>query len=130
MPDSTVSAASFAVWSSVVTTTGTEPTDKELAQLELYRAEFETDAVPRAAQDRATANSRLRRMVRLSTWPAAGVLAGNDGVADLEIAAPAEADLTFAISTDSSLFDGAGVRHNSGGLEQRELRPAWVAGGV
>jgi hypothetical protein len=103
VPDATVAQRHFRFVFVLITPSGTEPTEQELAKLENFRSEFER-FYARAAQERATADSRLRRMVRLSTWPAAGVLAGEDGLATVELAAPAEEDLTFAISTDTSLL--------------------------
>jgi hypothetical protein len=129
VPDSTVAQRHFRFVFVLITPSGTEPTDKELAQLELYRSEFER-YYSRAAQERATADTRLRRMVRLSTWPAAGVLSGEDGVANVEIAAPAEADLTFAISTDTGLLTAPESVTIPAGSNSASFPLHGVAGGV
>jgi hypothetical protein len=74
-PDHTVAQRRFRFAFIVMTQAGAEPTAAELAQVERYRSEFAA-YYARAAGNRAEADPTLRRSLRLSLFPATGVVEG------------------------------------------------------
>jgi len=74
-PDSTVSQRRFRFAFVLVTQAGTAPTTAQLNQLEAYRSQFES-FYNRASSQNGTADATLKKALRVSTFPAAGVLAG------------------------------------------------------
>lgn len=99
-PDSTVAQRYFRFAFILVTKDGLDPTAQELAQIERYRSEFET-YYRRATSERGWADATLKRGLRLSMFPAAGVLVGGTAPASLSLARPADADLTVMLKTQS-----------------------------
>ncbi len=87
----------------LVVPSGTEPDPAEVEQLETYRAEFER-YFPRAAGERAFAETTLRRSLRVSLWPAGGVLAGGETTATVELARAAETDMTVFLYSPQELL--------------------------
>lgn len=103
VPDSTVAQRKFRTAFILVIPSGTEPNPDEIAQLETYRAEFER-YYPQAASGNAALDAKLRRMLRLSVWPAAGLLAGQDATASISIAQPAAEDLTVTLTRSADVL--------------------------
>lgn len=102
-PDSTVSQRNFRFAFILVTKQGTDPTPEEIAQLDTYRREFET-AYAHYANDRATAETSLVRSVRLSTFPAVGVLAGSSITATVSIEKPSDTPVAFLIDSPDAFI--------------------------
>jgi hypothetical protein len=97
-PDYTVAQRRFRFAFLLVAPQGGQPGATEIAQVEAYRQQFEPFYTG-AASGRATADTTLKKSVKLSLYPAAGVVAGTSVQASLAVAsAPAE-DLTIALST-------------------------------
>jgi hypothetical protein len=69
-------------------------------QLDTYRRQFEA-YYGQATSGRATADTALRLSLRLSTFPAVGVFAGNTISASLSIQKPAPAPLTITLTTQT-----------------------------
>jgi len=92
-PDHTVAQRRFRFAFILIAAAGTEPSTQELQKLEGFRREFET-YYHRAASQRAWAEATLRRALRVSIFPAAGVLAGSSMTASVTVERPAEANLT------------------------------------
>jgi hypothetical protein len=95
-PDHTVAQRRFRLAVILVVREGTEPTQAELAQLEQLRSEFE-GYYRKAADDRASMETSLKRNLHLSLWPAAGVVEGTSVQATVSIDRARESDLTVAI---------------------------------
>jgi hypothetical protein len=95
-PDSTVAQRRFRLAFVLIVPAGAAPSNAAIAQVETYRREFES-FFAKASDERAIAETSLKRSVNLSLGPAAGVLEGADGSAFLEIAEPAPAPLTFTL---------------------------------
>jgi uncharacterized protein (TIGR03437 family) len=55
---------------------GVDPRDDQLSKIELLRSEFEK-YYPKAASGRATVSASLKKSLRVSTFPAAGVIQGS-----------------------------------------------------
>src|SRR5260370_17925208 len=97
-PDSTVSQRRFRFAFIVFVPQGSAPSQANLDQIDPYRQQFET-YYSTAASGRATADTALRRSLKLSTFPAARVFAGSTISATLSIQNPEEAPLTFILKT-------------------------------
>lgn len=99
-PDSTVSQRRFHFAFILIVPQGSAPSQANLDQVDTYRRQFET-YYSAAASGRATADTALRRGLKLSTFPAAGVFAGATIAASLSIQSPAAAPLTFDLKTQT-----------------------------
>jgi uncharacterized protein (TIGR03437 family) len=100
IPDHTVSQRKFRFAFVVVTANGTAPSAEEVAQIESYRREFET-FFAKAASGNATAETGLKRSLRVSTFPAAGVIEGATATGSVAIEQPAAAPLTVLLRSSS-----------------------------
>jgi len=96
VPDDTVSQRLFRFAFILIVPAGAEPSPDDIQQLETYRSEFES-YFNRASGERAFAGASLSRMTRVSLWPAAGAVAGDDVQATVEIARPLDRDLTINV---------------------------------
>ena len=101
-PDSTVSQRRFRFAFIVVVREGVPPSQAELDQIDTFRRQFET-FYGRAASDRASADTAIRSSLRLSTFPAAGVLAGQSMAATVSIQKPASAPLTVVLKAQTGV---------------------------
>jgi uncharacterized protein (TIGR03437 family) len=101
-PDHTVAQRHFRFAFLLIVRQGAEPTPAELAQIENYRSEFET-FYKKAASDRLTVSTSLRRSLRLSMFPAAGVVEGRSASATLTVERPVAAALGIGLRTANGL---------------------------
>ena len=99
-PDHTVAQRRFRFAFILVNARGSEPTQDELSRLETYRREFE-GFYRRASNERAWADTSLRRAVQLSLAPAAGVIAGGSVTATVSVAREVTAPLAMLIKTET-----------------------------
>jgi uncharacterized protein (TIGR03437 family) len=97
-PDHTVSQRRYRFAFLLVVAKGSEPPPAQLAQLENYRQEFE-NFFRRSTGDLAGADTSLRKSLKLSVFPAAGVLQGGTINASVSVAAPAAAPLAVSLKT-------------------------------
>ncbi len=95
-PDHTVAQRRFRFAVILVVAAGTEPTAEVIQQVDGYRREFEA-FYRRATSERAVADTSLRRALKLSAWPAAGVVAGSAAPMTLSVERPLEAPLAVAL---------------------------------
>jgi uncharacterized protein (TIGR03437 family) len=102
-PDHLVSQRRFRFAFLLVTPAGQQPTAEQVEQVERYRQEFE-GYFARVTGDRASADTTLKKAVRVSTWPAAGVTAGGTATASIEIERPAVTPLTVLLRSQSGLL--------------------------
>ena len=91
-PDHTVAQCRFRFAFILIAAAGTEPSAQDLQKLDRFRREFET-YYHKAASQRAWAETTLRRALRVSIFPAGGVLAGGSMPASVTLERPAEANL-------------------------------------
>lgn len=96
VPDATVAQRLFRFAFVMVTPGGAAASADELAQLETYRAEFER-FYQKATGERGWADATLRKMLRVSLWPAGGAVAGEETVARVSLAAPAAEDMAVQV---------------------------------
>ncbi len=103
IPDSTVAQKHFNYAFVLLIQAGTQPSASDLAQLDRVRQAWEQfyDA---GVDNRATANTSLVKQLRLSAWPAAGVLKGSPATATVAVAAPLAAKLDVLLGADSSVI--------------------------
>ncbi len=101
VPPASVAQKDFSYAFALLVREGETPAAADLAKLERIRTQWE-QFFDRAVDGRGTANTSLTKMLHLSTWPAAGVLAGTSGEATVEIAARRDTDLDVLLSSDSS----------------------------
>ncbi len=102
-PDFTVAQRSFRFAFLLIVASGSQPSAADLERVDNYRRGFEA-AYRRFAGDRATADTRLLLSLRVSTFPAAGILAGGTIPASVTIEHPAAAPLALAIDTQSGII--------------------------
>ncbi len=102
-PDATVAQRRFRFAFILVSGAGKDPSANELAQIDNYRTQFET-AYRNYAGQRAWADTTLRRVLRLSVAPAAGVLAGSSGAASINLQQPASSPLTVTLASGGGLI--------------------------
>jgi uncharacterized protein (TIGR03437 family) len=83
-PDPTVSQRRFRFAFILITPDGVDPLPEEVQKLEGFRTSFES-FFGHAASDRASADTLLRRALKLSLFPAAGMLQGGTATASLAL---------------------------------------------
>jgi uncharacterized protein (TIGR03437 family) len=115
IPDSTVAQKHFNYAFVLLVKAGTQPSAAEIAQLDNLRAAWE-QFFASAVDNRATAGTKLVRQLRLSTWPAGGVLTGSAAPAAVTIAAPLSTRLDVALSSGSAIAVPAMVTIPAGGV--------------
>jgi len=108
IPDHTVEQRRFRLAIILIVPEGSTPSPNHIALLERYRDELET-AWPRYSGGRGAMDVSLRRAVRLSIEPAAGVVAGADAAIKVSIAEPAAAPVPIAIRPQNGLIKGPEV---------------------
>jgi uncharacterized protein (TIGR03437 family) len=99
-PDSTVSQRRFRFAFVLIVRQGSTPPQADLDQIESYRRQFEA-YYGQAASNRASADASLRMSLRLSMFPAAGVLAGQSVAGSISIQKPAAAPLSIVLKTQT-----------------------------
>ena len=97
-PDYTVAQRRFRFAFILVAPQGSQPSAGDLAKIDSYRQQFET-FYAQASSNNAVADTVLKRSMKFSLFPAAGVLAGTTGNAALTLATPPSADMTVQFQT-------------------------------
>ena len=101
-PDWTVAQRHFRHAFALVVAEGEQPKPQSLSTLQELRREwlayFESNFGARAS----IANG-VAKMLHLSTWPAAGLIAGSSGSAQVEIGAPLETDFDVHLRLDTAI---------------------------
>ncbi|MEO8129488.1 MAG: hypothetical protein ABI822_20480, partial [Bryobacteraceae bacterium] len=115
-PDSTVSQRAFRFAFVLVTKAGTAPTTAQLNQLEAYRAQFE-GFYNRVSSQNGTADASLKKALRVSTFPAAGVLAGSTGSGKVAVETAVATPLTVLLRAGSVIGVPAAVTIPAGASE-------------
>jgi hypothetical protein len=107
-PDWTVSQRRFRFAFILVVREGVEPSADELEKLDAFRREFEK-FYAQAASGRASADTALRSSLRLSTFPAAGLLAGQSTAVTVSIQRPSPVPLEVVLTTQtgSAMAEGS-----------------------
>ncbi len=103
-PDHTVSQRKFRFGFILVVAQGSQPSQADLNKVETFRKGFE-EIYYRATSERATADTTLRRSLKLSTWPAAGVIAGSSFSARVAIEKPATEPLSVQLATANGAIE-------------------------
>jgi uncharacterized protein (TIGR03437 family) len=116
VPDYTVEQRRFRFGFVLITAAGDDPAQIEIDKLENFRQEFERYYV-RVASERATADAALKRSLKLSAFPAGGVIAGRPARVIFTVQTPPQKDLAIALkintpwfTSDSSVTIKAGAR--------------------
>ncbi len=128
-PDHTVAQRRFRLGFLLVTAAGVEPTSDQISQVETYRAAFE-GFFQRATERRATADNSLKRALRLSTFPAAGVLEGRSMTASLSVARAVAAPLTVRLRTQSGAIAVASALTVPAGASRATFEVRGIRSGV
>lgn len=95
-PDHTVAQRRFRFAFALITAAGTEPTAAQIGQLEMWRERFE-QFYNKATSGRGYADTSLKRSLRVSTWPAAGVRVGGTANGTVTLESPAASTLTVLL---------------------------------
>ena len=98
IPDHSIAQRRFSFAFIILTAPGETATPEQIAKVDRFRREFQ-EFFHRASDGRAYADTRLRNSLRLSAWPATGVVAGETATASVEVDGPVERDLTVGIHT-------------------------------
>ena len=128
-PDSTVAQRRFRFAFLLVVPAGSTPTQAQLSQLDNLRSLYE-GFYQRAASTRASAETTLRKALHLSAFPAAGVLAGTAATARLTLDAPASAQETVLLRTESGAISTPSSVTIPAGATQASFAIAGVRPGV
>jgi uncharacterized protein (TIGR03437 family) len=96
IPDHTVSQRHFRFAFILVVPEGTQPSADDLTKVETFRAYFES-FYGQATSNRATADATLSRSLKLSMFPAAGVVQGRSANATLTVATAPTTPLTISM---------------------------------
>jgi uncharacterized protein (TIGR03437 family) len=99
-PDHTVAQRRFRFAFILINARGTQPTEQELAQVETYRRDFEA-YYRRVTNERAWADTSLRRAVQMSAAPASGVLAGGSATVRVSVSSPVTTPLTLLLKSET-----------------------------
>lgn len=126
-PDHTVAQRRFRFAFILITRAGTEPRQEDLAKLEGFRTAFEA-YFNRATSGRAIADTSLKRNLRLSLFPAAGVLAGRTMEAVVSVDTAPAAPLRVALERKTGVTEMPAVTTIAAGAKSavftvRGLRP-------
>jgi uncharacterized protein (TIGR03437 family) len=116
-PDHTVSQRHFRFAFVLVTKSGTAPTADQLQQLDNYRSQFE-GFYSRVSSQNSSADTSLKKALRVSTFPAAGVLAGSTGTGKVAVESAVATPLTVMLRSQSGAIGvPASVTIPAGGTE-------------
>lgn len=129
IPDHTVAQRAYRTAFIMIVPEGSTPKAEDLAQLETYRAEFER-YFPTAAGQRATIDTKLRGMLRLSVWPAAGLVAGQPAKATVDLGNPATEELTVTLTRSADVLQAPDSVVIPKGSRSVEFQIAGLAPGV
>jgi uncharacterized protein (TIGR03437 family) len=97
-PDDTIAQRRFRFAIILVTPPGANPSPADVAQVDTYRQQFEA-FFAKASSNRAVADTALRRSLRLSLFPAAGIVQGGSGTATIAVRTAPSVDLPIALQT-------------------------------
>jgi uncharacterized protein (TIGR03437 family) len=103
-PDHTVSQRRFRFGFILVVAQGSQPSQTDLNKVEAFRKGFE-EIYYRATSERATADATLRRSLKLSAWPAAGVVAGSSFTARVTIEKPVTEPLAVQLNASGGFVE-------------------------
>ena len=106
-PDHTAAQRRFRFGFILVVAAGVEPPADQVAQLEVYRANFEA-FFERSSGARATADASLKRSLQLSTFPAAGLVAGARANTTIRLQSPPQAPLTVFLRPRNRIVSAPG----------------------
>jgi uncharacterized protein (TIGR03437 family) len=96
-PDSTVAQRRFRFGFILVVAQGTQVPAADVTQVDTYRQQFE-GFYGTASSGNASADTTLKRSLKLSLFPAAGVLTGGSGTATLTLQTAPAADMTVQLA--------------------------------
>jgi uncharacterized protein (TIGR03437 family) len=95
-PDSTVAQRRYRFAFILVVPAGSTPPDSQVQQVETYRQQFAA-FFAKASSNNAVADATLNRSLKLSMFPAAGVIAGATGSVTVTVQTAPKSDLTITL---------------------------------
>jgi uncharacterized protein (TIGR03437 family) len=129
IPDYTVSQKKYRFAIVVIVPKGFTHNEALITQVDNYRRGFENYYF-RAADERAMAETTLKRSVRLSLWPASGVVQGRTTTASIELASSADTARTFTVKLRNGLVKAPGTVTVAAGQRRAEFTIAGDREGV
>ncbi|HYP15405.1 MAG TPA: IPT/TIG domain-containing protein, partial [Bryobacteraceae bacterium] len=103
-PDHTVAQRRFRVAFVLVTAAGQEPSPQDIEQIETYRREF-VPYFARVTSERAVVDTSFKSALRLSAWPAAGVVEGSTGTGSVELERASPAPVTVLLRSERGAIE-------------------------
>ncbi len=103
VPDSTVSQRHFRFAIVLIVPAGQQATAGQMSQLDTLRAAFE-GFYNQISGGNGFADTGLRKALNVTTWPAAGVIAGSTATGKIAVSAPVPSALTIALRPVSGLL--------------------------
>jgi hypothetical protein len=97
-PDETVAQRRYRFGFILIAPPGAEPSAGDMAKIETYRQQFEI-FYAKASSGRASADASLRRSLKLSLFPAAGVVKGGTGTATISVQTAPAVDMPVTLQT-------------------------------
>ena len=128
-PDHTVAQRRFRAAFLLVIARGSDPSPEELAQVEALRQRFEA-YYRESAGGRAQIETALRRALRVSAFPAVGVIQGASIPVSVAIEKPAEAALTVSLRVAGNLVSAPATVTIPAGETQARFELKGLAAGV
>ena len=113
-PDSTVAQRRFRFAFILVVAQGSQPSTDDLTQIDTYRQQFEPFYDQVASSNNAVADTTLKRSMKLSLYPNAGVVAGGSGTATLTLQTPPSGDMTVQFEPPNNAQLPASVKIPAG----------------
>ncbi|MBX9600393.1 MAG: hypothetical protein K2X35_05295 [Bryobacteraceae bacterium] len=101
IPDFTVAQRNYRFAFILIVPEGATPRAEDLAKVDRFRSEFPA-FFARTSDQRGAAETTLRRALRLSAFPAIGVLRGSGGTGAIEIEEPRAEPLAIALTVSNS----------------------------
>ena len=106
-PDFTVAQRRFRFAFILVVPQGSSPGDTQVQQIDVYRQQF-PPLFSKAATGNASADVTLNSSLKLSLFPAAGVVAGGSGTAMLTVQSAPQTDLAIQLQTPNGYLQAPG----------------------
>ena len=112
-PDHTVAQHRFRFGFVLVVPRGSQDSTiaSSVQQVETYRQQF-VDAYSRFSANLASAETTLNRSLRLSMFPAAGVVVGGNATATVSLQTPAQSDLVVRLAAPAGVVQAAATSHD------------------
>jgi uncharacterized protein (TIGR03437 family) len=128
-PDSTVAQRRYRFAFILVVPAGSTPPDSQVQQVEAYRQQFPAFYV-KASSNNASADATLNRSLKLSLFPAAGVIAGAAATGTVTVQTAPQTDLMIQLATPNGFVQAPASVTIAAGATSASFQLSGLKGGV